>query len=297
MRKFTREEIINKNKNNMIPKEIKYEENLAFISFSNEKEGLLFDDSKHKKYPIRYYNVLNGEGMPDLNNDCSYYAYIYDGSACLSDERGMCSDLVTGMYFSMNGGFHFKTQKSKMIIIEVLHTKGIYPETNYRAMNTVGGRIEERGRLKYIDGCTDSLLIAPVKMGDPCLNHLHFPTDITQTAHTHPSHRIGIVADGHGECVTPFGVLPLIKGMIFVIKEWHEEMDGQQKGIGLDGKEHLAGTHKFDTTDSHMDVIAFHPDSDFGATDIVHPMINRTIVENEDGEFVSAGSIETIRTQ
>jgi len=41
-----------------------------------------------------------------------------------------------------------------------------------------------------------------------------------------------------------------------------------------------------------MDVIAFHPDSDFGATDIDHPMINRTIVDG-----VSANQIEEIRTK
>ena len=281
----------------MIPKNIKYEENLAFISFSNKKEGLLFDDSKHKKYPIRYFNVINGKGMPELDKDRSYYCYLYEGTACICDDKGWSSNIIQGMYFSLSGDFHFKTIKSKLVVIEVLHTKGIYPETKYKAMNVVGGPIEEEGRLKYIDGCTDSLLISPVKMGDPCLNHLHFPKNITQTAHTHPSHRIGIVADGYGECVTPFGVLPLVKGMIFVIKEWHEEMAGQKEGKGLDGKMHLAGTHKFDTTDSHMDVIAFHPDSDFGATDIVHPMINRTIVQNDDGDFVSAGSIDDIRTK
>lgn len=281
----------------MIPKHIKYEENLAFISFSNEKEGLLFDDSKHEKYPIRYYNIINNKGLPELSNDCSYYGFVYSGSACIITQEHNNMFISEGSYFSVNGTFiSQEVIGSKFILIEVLHTKGIYPETQYRAMNTFGGVIEEVGRLKYIDGCTDSLLIPPVKMGDPCLNHLHFPKNITQTAHTHPSHRIGIVSDGYGECVTPFGTLPLVKGMIFVIKEWYEGMENSE-GVGLDGKIHLAGTHKFDTTDSHMDVIAFHPDSDFGATDIVHPMINRTIVQNDEGEFVSAGSIETIRTQ
>ena len=228
----------------MIPKHINYEENLAFISFSNEKEGLLFDDSKHEKYPIRYYNIINNKGLPELSNDCSYYGFVYSGSACIITKEHNNMFISQGSYFSVNGTFiSQEVIGSKFILIEVLHTKGIYPETQYRAMNTFGGSIEEVGRLKYIDGCTDSLLIPPVKMGDPCLNHLHFPKNITQTGHTHPSHRIGIVSD------------------------------------------------------SHMDVIAFHPDSDFGATDIVHPMINRTIVQNDEGEFVSAGSIETIRTQ
>ena len=125
-------------------------------------------------------------------------------------------------------------------------------------------------------------------MGDPCLNHLHFPDHITQTPHTHPSHRIGIVAKGNGECITPFGNLPLIAGMIFIIKEW----DGSSIAKGNDGKSHPVGTHKFDTKDESMDVIAFHPDSDFGPTDIEHPMINRTIVGG-----VKASELEEIRTK
>jgi len=41
-----------------------------------------------------------------------------------------------------------------------------------------------------------------------------------------------------------------------------------------------------------MRVIAYHPDSNFGATDIDHPMINRTMVNG-----VSASELDAIRTQ
>jgi hypothetical protein len=41
-----------------------------------------------------------------------------------------------------------------------------------------------------------------------------------------------------------------------------------------------------------MDVIAFHPDSDFGPEDENHPMINRTIVNG-----VSANAIDEIKTK
>jgi hypothetical protein len=36
--------------------------------------------------------------------------------------------------------------------------------------------------------------------------------------------------------------------------------------------------HAFSTAehDSTLDIIAFHPDSDWGTTDGVHPMLNRT---------------------
>ena len=285
----------------MIPKNIKYEENNAFISFDNKVAGLIFDDSKHKRYPIRYYNIINGNGAGfESKEDCSYYGYVYGGNLKIRQSHYPEISLIDGQYFSVTGKFDINSyESSNLVVIEVLHTKGIYPENKYRAMPTFGGPIEDEGRLKYIDGCTDSLLISPVKKGDPCFNHLHFPNDIVQTQHTHPSHRIGIVADGHGVCVTPFGNLPLVKGMIFVIKEWTKEMEEAGVGYaeGLDGNQHACGMHAFNTPhETGMDVIAFHPDSDFGAEDTFHPMINRTIVR-EDGKLVSAGSVEAIRTK
>jgi len=37
--------------------------------------------------------------------------------------------------------------------------------------------------------------------------------------------------------------------------------------------------HSFFTFDESMDVLAWHPDSDFGPTDENHPMKNRTYIE------------------
>lgn len=144
----------------------------------------------------------------------------------------------------------------------------------YLGLNVFGGQIEEQGRLRYIDGCTDTLLVPPVRKGDPCLNHLHFPKRITQTPHTHPSVRTGIVYRGEGECVVPnaAAAIPLRPGNAFVIR--------------------TNTVHSFNTTSSEMDVIAFHPDSDTGVTDDDHPMVNRTLVDG-----VSARSIAHIRTR
>lgn len=257
------------------------QENNSFISFDNNKKGLIFDDSKHKEYPIRYYNVIDGDGV-EFQEDCSYYGFVYDGCMSLMPtpkDTVTEFDIQNGMFFSLNGKAEFDDyySKGKCVVIEILHTKGVYPQTKYKAYFNIGGPLESQGRLKYIDGCTDSCLISPIKLGDPCLNHLHFPSNITQTQHTHPSHRIGIVSKGEGECITPFGNLPLTTGMIFVIKEW----DGKSYGTGLDGKEYPVGQHSFNTKNNSMDVIAFHPDSDFGATDVVHPMINRTYVDGK----------------
>lgn len=262
------------------------QETKSFISFGQAQAGLVFNEENHEKFPIRYYNLINGSGVsPD--SEYTYFVFVYSGCASLVIDNGLQSLVPKNAYFSTHGIFHL-TGNFKAICIEVLCDKGKFKENKFKAYTTIGGPIEEKGRLKYIDGCTDSLLIPPVKKGDPCLNHLHFPAGIIQTPHTHPSHRIGIVANGNGECVTPFGNLPLDEGCIFVIKEY----DGQEKSEGLDGKIYEAGTHKFNTYSSHMDVIAFHPDSDFGPEDEFHPMINRTIVEG-----VSAKDIESIKTK
>ena len=263
-------------------------ENDAFLTFDNTNVGLLFDDSNNEQHPIRYYNVVNGLGIaPDPN--CSYYGYIYSGQTTITSYTRPEIKIEDGMYFSISGLFLLnELTSSKVIIIEVLNDKGIYPKNNYSAMFQVGGKIESKGRLKYIDGCTDSLLISPVKMGDPCLNHLHFPSNIQQTPHTHPSHRIGIVSNGNGECVTPFGNLALLKGMIFIIKSWNNI----DYAVGLDGKMYEVGNHCFYTFENEMDVIAFHPDSDFGPQDENHPMINRTIVNG-----ISANEINEIQTK
>lgn len=143
----------------------------------------------------------------------------------------------------------------------------------YIGSNAVGGPIEPTGRLRYIDGCTDTLLVPPVRKGDPCLNHLHFPTGIQQTPHTHPSVRTGLVYRGRGECIVPDrDPIPLRPGSVFVIP--------------------TDATHSFNTSDDTLDVIAFHPDSDTGMTDDDHPMVNRTIVDG-----VSASRIPEIRTR
>jgi len=123
----------------------------------------------------------------------------------------------------------------------------------------MGGPVEKEGRLKYIDGCTDSLLIAPWKIGEPCLNHLHFPPGIDQTMHTHPSVRLGVVIRGSGKCITPTDETDLLPGMTWVIEPDQE--------------------HKFRTESDVLDVIAYHPDSDFGPQDEFHPMLNRTIID------------------
>ncbi len=252
-------------------------ENKSFVSVNNDISGLIFDDSNNSMHPVRYYNLINSSGN-NINVNCSYYGYVYQGKMFLKlDDREIT--LQEKMYFSLSGDFEY-ILTGKAILVEVIHNKGIY--NSFKAMNQFG-LIEETGRLKYIDGCTDSILIHPIKKGFPCLNSLHFPKNIRQTFHTHSSHRIGMVLRGQGECQTPFGNLPLKQGDIFVIKSW----DGTQYSEGIDGEKYPNGLHCFYTFDKEMDVIAFHPDSDFGALDEDHPMINKTLVNGLSAKYIS----------
>jgi quercetin dioxygenase-like cupin family protein len=128
----------------------------------------------------------------------------------------------------------------------------------YHGLRQLGGPLEATGRLRYMDGCSDTVLVAPPRRGEPCLNHLHVPPFTRQTTHTHPSLRIGLVARGHGTCLTPEGAQPLRPHVAWIIPP------------GL--------RHAFHTATEALDVIAWHPDSDVGPTDDDHPMRNRTLL-------------------
>ena len=118
--------------------------------------------------------------------------------------------------------------------------------------------VTRTGKLSYIDGCSDSLMVYPPRLGDPTLNYLFFPPNINQSFHTHPSIRIGCVIDGEGISDTDHGV-PLTTGTFFCLEE-HE-------------------LHRFRTKDKSMRVIAYHPDGDWGPTDENHTMLNRTYIK------------------
>lgn len=144
----------------------------------------------------------------------------------------------------------------------------------YSGLPQAGGPCEPCGRLKYIDGCSDTLLVCPPVLGEPCLNLLHLPPGTAQTEHTHPSDRIGIILAGSGVCRTPDGETPLGPRMFWYIPS------------GLH--------HSFHTDALSLDVLAWHPDSDFGPSFDSHPMVNRTIV---GGVPVTDAQHAGIRTQ
>mmetsp|Transcript_3697 Transcript_3697/g.9507 ORF Transcript_3697/g.9507 Transcript_3697/m.9507 type:complete len:265 (+) Transcript_3697:134-928(+) len=171
---------------------------------------------------------------------------------------GVACVLRAGMYFSAPETVRLEKGSGLVIVAQ-----------NRDVMFTLGGPIEQTGRLRYIDGCSDTLLLPPWRLGQPCLNFLHFPPQTTQTQHTHPSSRVGLVMRGSGTCI--YGEsgerVALAVGTAFVIP--------------------TDLVHAFETVDDILDVVAWHPDSDVGPTDDDHPMINRTMVNG-----VSASLLE-----
>lgn len=186
-----------------------------------------------------------------IPSDGACYGYVQCGRAHVSDPQ-VDWFLKRGQWFVAAQGaridFDTTAEETRVVVAQRL---------GFRACSMAGGPVESRGRLRYIDRCSDTLLAAPSRSGDPCLNLLHFPPGISQTFHVHPSVRAGAVSRGRGYCETPHGRTPLVAGLFFSIP--------------------ANGVHRFVTESDAMDVIAYHPDSDWGPTDEVHPMLNRTL--------------------
>jgi quercetin dioxygenase-like cupin family protein len=174
------------------------------------------------------------------------YGFVLDGKA----------HLPNGWVATDQQYFSYATNKEEEIRVE--GTTVFFTRLGHMHQNNLGGPIENSGRLCYIDGCSDSLLIYPSRAGDPSVNLLHFPPGINQTFHIHPSIRLGLVASGYGKSCLADKEIDLVPGSIFCIEE----------------REY----HRFTTSDSEMRVIAYHPDGDWGPTDQNHTMLNRTYI-------------------
>lgn len=234
-------------------------------AFSSWSFGNGFIAELDRQFPSYLSAWDRGNILRGIDARGTHFGYVHEGPAVLY-WRGLQYTLPYGAFFCVPGKF------------EIWGGRGIVmTREDFNGVFHIGGPIEVSGRLKYIDGCTDSLLVPPVKMGDPCLNLLHFPAGIEQTAHDHPSDRIGMIMSGRGRCHfwenDKEQVIDLVAGMIFCV--------------------HTGGRHKFSTPyGSELRVLAYHPDSDFGPTDQQHPMINRTIVNG-----VPASQLAEIQTR
>ena len=186
----------------------------------------------------------------------TYYGIVVSGVVEITTP-GFSTRANQGTFFCLPGEFEINP-KGNVVLIERLGYLGV----------PIIGSIEKQGRLTYIDGCSDTVLVSPPRFGDPVLNHLHFPPGIVQTQHTHPSIRMGVIIRG--------------KGIAFSLNsngeaDWTHELESGSVFLL-----HAHSKHSFrtDVSGSTMDVIAFHPDSDWGPQDGLHPMLNRTYLNS-----------------
>jgi mannose-6-phosphate isomerase-like protein (cupin superfamily) len=205
------------------------------------------------------WNLLGAFAEPG-----GFMGFVLDGYNATLRHNGFSYSIPAGTYFAINTGDTSLTTPGGRILL-------IYqPRADYPFM--LGGPIESMGRLRYIDGCTDSLLIPPWRLGEACLNLLHIPLGVEQTMHTHPSDRIGVVVSGRGQCITPEGTTDLQRGVLWRIP--------------------AGGLHRFRTDDEALRIVAWHPSSEWGPTDETHPMVRSTLVAG-----VSAEALPEIRTR
>lgn len=204
-------------------------------------------DATDTMYPSKVELLLSGQHS--LEKYSNIFGYVSDGVVTFQNGN----TAYTGQYFSYSAKSGSTIQVDGKVVC--------FTRFGFNGQNTIGGPIEETGRLCYIDSCSDSLLIYPPRMGDPSLNLLYFPQNVQQSFHIHPSVRLGVVARGSGKACIKDGLgnevrLDLKEGDIFCIEEREN--------------------HRFMTEDTNMTVIAYHPDGDWGPTDHNHTMLNRT---------------------
>ena len=220
----------------------------------------LIEDPKHgdvidaylSMYPTKIQCVEECEEFY-FEPTTTVYGICISGKAAVlpADTRLPEFDLTTGSVFTMAGGFNLSGEGFKVFLISRL---------GYRGMLGLS-HIEDRGRLAYIDGCSDTCIFPPARLGDPCLNTLHFPKRIDQTQHLHPDIRVGVVVSGNGIAYRKdHWSKTLCAGSMFILDE--------------------SDIHSFKTLEEGMTVVAYHPTTDFGPTDQNHPMLNRTYIDH-----------------
>lgn len=208
-------------------------------------------------YPSASFMITSDRdsfAWPQSAGYCSVYAYSFGDSTIELPNKTI--ELEEGQFCS----FFVKAKAPKFIVSDELF---IVIRLGYKCQN-MQGDVEEQGRLTYIDGCSDSILVYPPRLGDPSLNLLYFPKHIEQTFHIHPSIRLGCIISGEGvsdyyDSIGKLCQMALTPGTIFCLGE-------NQK-------------HRFRTDNREMRLVVYHPDGDFGPTDHNHSMINRTYLK------------------
>lgn len=222
--------------------------------FVSRIDGFKQYEFADKQHSVRVTLTVGDE--VSLNVGASHYVVVFDGEFEVLLKSGL-HHLSRDCFGSFPGEASIKGNGRALILSSI----------GYESPVLTGGPIEEQGRLRYIDGCTASILLPPQVRGEPCLNFMHLPRQISQTMHTHPSLRAGIVLSGNGRCETPHGVVEFRSGSVFLIPP------------------NLP--HSFQSGDETLRIVIFHPDSDSGPTHTDHTMLNRTFIEGRSAQVLA----------
>ena len=223
---------------------------MRLIPNPSDGDNILMSDTM---YPTNMTCRTVG-GMYQAPLSSTTYAICYEGDVELSQplRLGPSIHMMAGTVASFWGQVDIIPKGTfKLFLIEKIGYRGL----------RMTAQCEGKGRLAYIDGCSDTTLIPPARYGDPALNFLHFPPEIDQTQHLHPDIRMGVVLGG--------------QGVAWQADRWEKDMVAGAM-FCLDESE----IHSFKTQTSSMDVIAYHPTTDTGPTDAAHAMISRTYINH-----------------
>lgn len=200
------------------------------------------------RWPLKITKLAAGESRAFDATAGTYYIMLQEASYYSDTVK---FESVNGA-FAVNGHFTIKCQQGTAVVIEYpgLHLL----ESRYFVQDVLG-----MGNLSYIDGGTNTTAVNPGRLGDPVVNYVHFPAGMTQTLHTHPSHRVGMVLRGRGTVELDHSNFPLQQGDVFFM----------QRNV----------LHNF-TCPNGEDVVlfVFAPDSGTGPTDEVNPLKIRTYI-------------------
>ena len=200
------------------------------------------------RWPLRITKLESGESRAFDSTPGTYYVILQNASYYSNKVKfeDVCAALA------INNHFTIKCGTGTAVVVEYLGLQLL--ESRYYVQDVL-----DMGNLSYIDGGTNTTAVNPGRLGDPVINYVHFPAGMTQTLHTHPSHRVGMVLKGHGLVELDNGEFSLQQGDVFFM----------QRNV----------LHNFKCPYGEEVVLfVFAPDSGTGPTDEVNPLKIRTYV-------------------
>lgn len=225
------------------------------------QHGLIVDLADDQ-YPSLIWGLgWQGQQKLSLPDGMTHFGFLYQGGAILERDGGPVKqfELGEGMFFACPERCQIRPGRgAKGLVVSRIGYTGLFQ---------VGGPIESVGRYNYMNGASATLLAWPVKLGDPCTNHLHFPANCDQARHDHQSFRLNLVVAGQGWCVVPAGddsdspdqALFIQPGSLFLVPR--------------------GGQHANRTEGCPLDLFTYHPNTVIGFDNDCHPMLDGTFVK------------------